>query len=132
MGVYKKVFLLVALAFLLDGILAFALTNETRTVMLNIPARGSASTSYREKTTSTIQTYRSTKINTDLTDPCTDCTLLVKFETIYGDYCQERVKMGGTIHPPITGFDTPGTYRLVLTRDDFTLVTTYTFGEWDY
>lgn len=132
MKIIKSSLTLLIVAFLLDGLVVFASTLSTAVIAVNIPAGKQVETNYKTKASYAPQEYANTFTNTTLTSPCPKCPIGVKFQSEIGDYIEQTVFMNQKITCDLTALYAPGSYKIKLRRTDFTLLDTYTSGDWYY
>ena len=132
MKLIKQSLFLLAAAILFDGLLVFAATMSTAYFAVNIAPGQTITSSYKQKTSETTQSYTNTFTNTTLTSPCPNCVIGVRFESSNGDYTERAVMMDQTVYANNTGLMQVGTYRIKLWRSGGSLLNTYTSGHWDY
>ena len=128
---YLKVTLAVLLLAIICNATGVFATSSPIMVSLKLLKNKDTYTSYRQKDDDTVQKYEHSWSATDITRPCPNCMVQVTLINSSGKIactgCSVTTKMENTYSLLDS---TPGRYKLILSRQDFTIWNTDHVGTW--
>lgn len=126
----KITFAVLLIAIITDSVLSFA---SVKPILVSVTLNKQEPYVIKEweKETWATQEYEHSSSITDLTNPCTNCTISARIWNSSNDWSAATLtKMGQKTPIARTTHKSPGKYKLKIERADFTLLKTYHVATW--